>query len=82
MRNKKTGKFEAGIHLNGKIKWLLTGTPLQNRLSDFYSLCKICGIDNPKNVDVERLKELYIKRSKINPKKYLKFTIHDPGFGR
>ena len=21
-------------------------------------------------------------RSKINPKKYLKFTIHDPGFGR
>jgi SNF2 family DNA or RNA helicase len=64
MRNKKTGKFQAGFHLNGNIKWLLTGTPIQNRLSDLYSLCEICGIDNPKNIDVERLKELYIKRTK------------------
>ena len=36
----------------------------QNRLSDLYSLCEICGINNPKNIDVERLKELYIKRTK------------------
>ena len=64
MRNKKTCKFQAGLHLNGNIKWLLTGTPLQNRLSDFYSLCKICGIEKPKNIDAEKLKELYIKRTK------------------
>ena len=40
MRNKKTGKFQAGFHLNGNIKWLLTGTPIQKSVDDIINIVK------------------------------------------
>jgi len=44
MRNKKTKLFVDTLKLKSNIKWLITGTPIQNRMSDFYSLCAQLGL--------------------------------------
>jgi SNF2 family DNA or RNA helicase len=41
MRNNKTNIYQGASHLKSKIKWLVTGTPIQNKRSDLYSLCAL-----------------------------------------
>jgi len=41
MRNNKTVLFERVKKLKGSIHWLVSGTPVQNRLKDFYNLCSV-----------------------------------------
>ena len=43
LRNDNTKKHKGCCQLKGKISWLLTGTPVQNRLSDFHNLSKVLG---------------------------------------
>ena len=54
LRNNKTGQFLGAKQLKADIKWLVTGTPIQNSHGDFVSLCNILGL---------RLKQI----SKMNP---------------
>lgn len=42
LRNKKKG-FEGAEKLQSKIKWLLTGTPIQNKKNDLYALLQLLG---------------------------------------
>ena len=44
MRNKSTRIHKGALNLKSEIKWLVTGTPIQNRKDDFYSLCAIMGL--------------------------------------
>ena len=44
MRNKKTNIFKGASKLKSKIKWLVTGTPIQNKREDLYSLCALLGL--------------------------------------
>lgn len=44
LRNKKTGIFTGAMNLKTNIKWFVTGTPIQNKIKDLYSLCEIIGI--------------------------------------
>ena len=46
LRNKATRTHKGAARLNADIRWLVTGTPIQNRKSDFYSLCEVMGIPN------------------------------------
>lgn len=39
LRNSKNNTFHGAMKLNADINWLMTGTPIQNKRSDFYSLC-------------------------------------------
>jgi SNF2 family DNA or RNA helicase len=41
--NQKTKIFQQCIKLKSCFRWLVTGTPIQNKKSDFNSLCKILG---------------------------------------
>ena len=55
MRNTQTSTFVGAKKLKGVIKWLVTGTPVQNRRGDFYALCAMLGLDaafyaNPENI--------------------------------
>ena len=70
LRNYKTKIFTGAHKLTFKsdIIWLVTGTPIQNKKSDFYSLCDIIGIPCEYYKKTENLpmlaKKFIIKRTK------------------
>ena len=70
LRNMKTTRFTGSNKLSGKIRWLITGTPIQNRLADFYSLCQQMGMKKEYYTDLRNLnsivKNYIIKRTKKN----------------
>jgi SNF2 family DNA or RNA helicase len=43
LRNTKTNIFRGASMLQSSIKWIITGTPIQNKKHDFYALCSIIG---------------------------------------
>lgn len=44
LRNSKTSISTGAQHLKSSIKWLITGTPIQNKVNDFYTLCDTLGL--------------------------------------
>lgn len=62
LRNKRTERFSSCEKIQGKIKWLISGTPIQNKRSDLYNLFKIIGITNVKQENVKEFAEEYILR--------------------
>ena len=44
LRNKKTRMHIGALKLQSSIRWLMTGTPIQNKKEDFYGLCAVMGI--------------------------------------
>lgn len=55
MRNKRTKVAKSVMKLSGQIKWLITGTPIQNRIHDLYSLFDILSISNKAYTDINTL---------------------------
>ena len=45
IRNTKTRLFKACSSLKAELKWALTGTPLQNKVDDLYSLFSFLGVE-------------------------------------
>jgi SNF2 family DNA or RNA helicase len=45
LRNKRTERFTSCKNVKAQIRWLVSGTPVQNKRQDFYNLCNIIGID-------------------------------------
>jgi SNF2 family DNA or RNA helicase len=43
LRNRNTHLYKGALHLKGRIKWIVSGTPIQNSKADFYNLCRIIG---------------------------------------
>ena len=43
LRN-KNGRFYGARKLKTKIRWLISGTPVQNKRADFYNLCRVIGL--------------------------------------
>ena len=71
LRNPRTYTHKAALELRSPrtIKWLLTGTPIQNSRRDFYALCEIIGIPSSlyagPTMDLRTLtREYIIKRTK------------------
>ena len=44
LRNKKTVRFLGAKLLRSEIKWLVSGTPIQNKKQDFYALCSLINL--------------------------------------
>lgn len=44
LRNRTTRLHKQACCLRATHKWLITGTPIQNKLTDFYGLCALLGI--------------------------------------
>jgi SNF2 family DNA or RNA helicase len=55
LRNIKTCRFKSCDAIRAQIRWLVTGTPIQNRRSDLFSLCKIVGLRNSFYTDPDNL---------------------------
>lgn len=68
LRNRRTKTHRGVAKINSRIRWLLTGTPIQNRKSDFYSLCAAMGIPQGYYLKPENLAPLarafILKRTK------------------
>jgi SNF2 family DNA or RNA helicase len=44
LRNNSTREYAGALKLKSPIKWMVTGTPIQNKISDLYSLLDILGV--------------------------------------
>ena len=75
LRNRKSQAHLGAQRINSNVKWLVTGTPIQNRTKDFVSLCNLLGLSGEikkciigKKVNKEALKKLlkhhYLRRTK------------------
>lgn len=69
LRNNKSFATTASIHIQSRIKWLLTGTPIQNSIKDFHTLCSVINIPSHlykgNSMDLKKLTRHYIiKRTK------------------
>ena len=58
LRNHKTAIYQGAAALSAKIRWLVTGTPIQNKRTDFYHLCAILGLPRKYYTDAGMLSEL------------------------
>ena len=45
MRNRNTRNHKAGACVPASHKWLVTGTPIQKSVTDFYGLCAVLGME-------------------------------------
>ena len=70
LRNDNTAVFSGAKALRSSVRWLVTGTPIQNRRKDFYSLCEQIGIPRSYYTDGENLLSLVrlfiMKRTKAD----------------
>jgi SNF2 family DNA or RNA helicase len=67
LRNSQTQNWIGSNRLSASIRWLITGTPIQNRKTDFYSLCAIMGYEQEFYMDDDNL--MTIVRSSILKRK-------------
>lgn len=63
MRNKKSKLFSKMKLVKSEIKWLSTGTPIQNKATDLLSLCKILGLDKAMEKEPENTKNIILSHS-------------------
>jgi SNF2 family DNA or RNA helicase len=68
LRNSKTSLYIGARMLSAKIRWLVSGTPVQNSKKDFYSLCSMIRLPASFYTDSDNLRTLarafILKRTK------------------
>lgn len=68
MRNKRTGVTTSVLQLKSQIKWLITGTPIQNYTNDLYSLFDVLLIPKKVYINTDNIKDVVktvmLKRTK------------------
>jgi SNF2 family DNA or RNA helicase len=68
LRNKKTTRYISAKKLKTSCCWLVSGTPVQNKKDDFYSLCSMIGLPASYYTETDNLKQLalsfILKRTK------------------
>lgn len=59
---------EGALVLNTRIRWLITGTPIQNNIRDYFHLCAVLGLDkaiySDKGLSPNIMKTFVLKRMK------------------
>ena len=58
IRNMKTSAFKGAMKIKADIKWLVTGTPVQNAYSDFCALCSVLGLKSAFYANPEKVKTI------------------------
>ncbi len=58
LRNSKTSLYTSAKMLSAKIRWLVSGTPVQNSKKDFYSLCSMLKLPTSFYTESANLRQL------------------------
>jgi SNF2 family DNA or RNA helicase len=62
-RNSKTKVHLGACSLKADISWMVTGTPINNRLADLSALCKVIGLQVSSNKKkIKKLMDIYLLR--------------------
>lgn len=81
LRNKNTTRYISARKLQANIRWLVSGTPVQNRRQDFYSLCSLLGLPASFYTEVDNLPKLtadfVLKRTKAGVGIRMPNVVHD-----
>lgn len=72
LRNRNTRNHKAACHVRACHKWLVTGTPIQNGISDLFGLCAVLGLSKPFYVNRDNM-------AKVTSRLILKRTKDDAG---
>jgi SNF2 family DNA or RNA helicase len=68
LRNKNTTRYLGAKMLSADVKWLVSGTPVQNRKQDFYALCSLINLPASYYTDPANFNEIghafILKRTK------------------
>ena len=87
LRNQKTNSYTGAMALhkaNPKMcTWLVTGTPIQNSMADFGSLCTLIGISREISIKPDNMaaiaQKFILRRTKAQVNLDIpKMTVHDP----
>ena len=66
LRNRKTERYKSCEKIKAETRWLISGTPIQNRRSDLYNLLRIIGQKNVNKDNVKDIADNYIlRRTKV-----------------
>jgi SNF2 family DNA or RNA helicase len=63
LRNKKTTRFLGCKNIRATNRWFVSGTPIQNKKEDFYSLCDALGLDSlfyKKEENLQKIRQDYV----------------------
>lgn len=67
LRNSRTSRYMASLRLRTRIRWLVSGTPIQNRVQDFFHLCNLLGFNSiDKNNTAKIIKHFVLRRTKAD----------------
>jgi SNF2 family DNA or RNA helicase len=61
LRNKNTSRYVGAKMLESDIKWLVSGTPIQNKKQDFYALCSLINLPASYYTDPDNFNEIASK---------------------
>jgi SNF2 family DNA or RNA helicase len=68
LRNSSTRRFIVCKQIKARVRWLVTGTPVQNKKQDFYNLCSAAGMSSSFYTDASNLriigKNFVLRRTK------------------
>ena len=68
LRNEMTRAHKGAVQIQAPIRWLVTGTPIQNRRADFFALCHVMGYSKEYYMDSDNLMDIarwsMLKRTK------------------
>jgi SNF2 family DNA or RNA helicase len=68
LRNCGTIRFKSCKQIKARVRWLVTGTPIQNNKFDFYNLCSAAGLKPPFYTDAANFrtigKQFVLRRTK------------------
>lgn len=82
LRNSKTTRYIGARLLSARIRWLVSGTPIQNSKSDFYSLCAFVGLPASFYTKTENLRLLARSFILKRTKKQVGIVISDIHVGK
>ena len=75
MRNSTTKLYRSAIRMNATIRWLVSGTPVQNSKQDLYNLCSLIQLPVDFYVKKENLNELATNYILKRTKKHVGISI-------